>query len=151
VYENGKMRSVETIPGIGGRGNKGEWQRGWMQLWYILRTFVNVTMYSQYKNNKKERWKSPLSYIWFANIFASCAFSLCSCFLFMLICLYLRIHCQIQAHYDLHMFSSKSCMLLAFTSKSLILDVLEFIFVCGVRWGSNMLLPVALQLSQYPL
>jgi hypothetical protein len=24
VYENGKMRSVETIPGIGGRGNKGE-------------------------------------------------------------------------------------------------------------------------------
>jgi hypothetical protein len=37
----------------GGRGDKGEWWRGWIQLWYIVRTSVNVTMYPQYNNNKK--------------------------------------------------------------------------------------------------
>jgi hypothetical protein len=41
----------------GRRGSKGEWWRGWIQLWYILRTFVNVTLHLQYNNNmiiKKE-------------------------------------------------------------------------------------------------
>jgi hypothetical protein len=28
VYVNGKMRPVETIPGIRGREDKGEWWRG---------------------------------------------------------------------------------------------------------------------------
>jgi hypothetical protein len=28
MYENGKMRSIETIPGIGG-GDKREWWKGW--------------------------------------------------------------------------------------------------------------------------
>jgi hypothetical protein len=28
MYENGKMRRVETVPGMGGGGNKGEWWRG---------------------------------------------------------------------------------------------------------------------------
>jgi hypothetical protein len=28
MYINGKMISVETIPGMGGGGNKGEWLRG---------------------------------------------------------------------------------------------------------------------------
>jgi hypothetical protein len=32
-------------------GDKGEWWREWIQLWYTIRTFVNVTMYSQYNNN----------------------------------------------------------------------------------------------------
>jgi hypothetical protein len=52
---NGKMRPVETIPGTGGGGDKGEWWRGWIQLLYIVRTFVNVTLYPQYNNNRKEK------------------------------------------------------------------------------------------------
>jgi hypothetical protein len=28
MYENGKMRPVETIPGMGGGRDKGEWWRG---------------------------------------------------------------------------------------------------------------------------
>jgi hypothetical protein len=50
VYENGKMRSVESIPGMG-EGDKGEWWRGWIQVWYIGRILVNVTMYPQFNNN----------------------------------------------------------------------------------------------------
>jgi hypothetical protein len=36
------MWTVETVPamGIGGRGHKGEWWTGWIQLWYTARTFV---------------------------------------------------------------------------------------------------------------
>jgi hypothetical protein len=37
-----------------GRGHKGEWWRGWIQLWYIwyiVRTLVNVAVYPQ--DNKK--------------------------------------------------------------------------------------------------
>jgi hypothetical protein len=46
MYVNGKMRPVETRNG--GRNDKGEWWRGWIQVWYIwysVRTFVNATMY----------------------------------------------------------------------------------------------------------
>jgi hypothetical protein len=39
------MFPVETIPEVGGEGDRKEWWRGWIQLWYIVRTFVNVTMY----------------------------------------------------------------------------------------------------------
>jgi hypothetical protein len=49
MYVNAKMRNVETIPGIeGGRikENDGGGE-------YIARTFVNVTWYPQYNNNKK--------------------------------------------------------------------------------------------------
>jgi hypothetical protein len=45
LYENGKMRHVVTIPGMGKGENKREWWRGWVQPRYIMRTFVNVTMY----------------------------------------------------------------------------------------------------------
>jgi hypothetical protein len=45
MYKNGKMRHVETVPGMGGGGSKGEWCQEWIQLWYIIRTFINVTMY----------------------------------------------------------------------------------------------------------
>jgi hypothetical protein len=52
---NGPMRHVETIPLMGGiKENDG---RGWIQLWYIVRTFVNVTMYLQYNNNIIEKKK----------------------------------------------------------------------------------------------
>jgi hypothetical protein len=36
---------------------EGEWWRGWIQLWYVTRTSVNVTMYSQYKNKNKIKTK----------------------------------------------------------------------------------------------
>jgi hypothetical protein len=42
------MGPVETILRMGRRGDKGEWWRG--ELRYIVRTFVNVTMYLQYNN-----------------------------------------------------------------------------------------------------
>jgi hypothetical protein len=32
------------------RRDKGEWWREWIQLWYIIRIFVNVTVYLQYNN-----------------------------------------------------------------------------------------------------
>jgi hypothetical protein len=35
-----------------GRGDKGEWWRGWTQIWYSVRTLVNVTMCPQYNSNK---------------------------------------------------------------------------------------------------
>jgi hypothetical protein len=43
VYENRKLRPVETIQGI--RGEKGKWWKGQIQLLYIIRTFRNVTTY----------------------------------------------------------------------------------------------------------
>jgi hypothetical protein len=46
------MRTTETIPEIEGGGTK-ENVDGSEYNWYIVRTFVNVTMYSQYNNNKK--------------------------------------------------------------------------------------------------
>jgi hypothetical protein len=49
---NGKMRPVETVPGMGGGKKKENNGGGWIQLWYIIRTFVSVTMYPQYNNNK---------------------------------------------------------------------------------------------------
>jgi hypothetical protein len=31
-----------------------EWWKGWIQLWYIVRTFVNDTVYPQYNSNNKK-------------------------------------------------------------------------------------------------
>jgi hypothetical protein len=39
------MRHDETILGMKGGRDKGEWWKGWIQLSYIVRTFVNATMY----------------------------------------------------------------------------------------------------------
>jgi hypothetical protein len=56
-------------------GDKEEWGRGWIQLWYIVRTFVNVTMYPRYNNNiiKKIKIVIFLLYLclllWFACVF----------------------------------------------------------------------------------
>jgi hypothetical protein len=65
MYEKGKMRPVETIPGIGG---------GWIQLWYIVRSFVNVTVYPQYSNNmilkiNKKKNKGPIYHFAFIYFF----------------------------------------------------------------------------------
>jgi hypothetical protein len=46
-----EMRPVDTIPGMGVRGIK-EIMEGWIQLWYIVRISVNVTMYPKYNNKK---------------------------------------------------------------------------------------------------
>jgi hypothetical protein len=48
MYVNRKTVSVETSPGMGGGRGKGEWWSTWIQvwyIWYIVRTFVNATMY----------------------------------------------------------------------------------------------------------
>jgi hypothetical protein len=47
MVENGKLRPVDTIPGMGGGEGEGEWWRVWIQVWYIVRTFINVTMCPQ--------------------------------------------------------------------------------------------------------
>jgi hypothetical protein len=49
MYENGKMRPVETVPGMGEKGEK-ENDRG-DEFNYDIRTFVNITMYPQYNND----------------------------------------------------------------------------------------------------
>jgi hypothetical protein len=45
MYENGKMWHVETVPEMGGGWINENDGGGWIHLWYIVRTFVNVTMY----------------------------------------------------------------------------------------------------------
>jgi hypothetical protein len=45
------MRPVEHILEMGGEG-MGRMIEGWIQQWHIVRTVVNVTMYSQCNNNK---------------------------------------------------------------------------------------------------
>jgi hypothetical protein len=45
------MRFAETIPGMGGRGIKGNDGGGELKyIWCIVRTFVNATMYPQHNN-----------------------------------------------------------------------------------------------------
>jgi hypothetical protein len=60
-----KMRSVETIPGMGGKGDKVEWWRRWIKIWYIVRAFVNATMYpsTTIKNRKKQKKKRNYLYV----------------------------------------------------------------------------------------
>jgi hypothetical protein len=50
MYENGKMRPVETTPGMGGRRIK-ENDGGVNSIIYIVRTFINVTIYPVHSNN----------------------------------------------------------------------------------------------------
>jgi hypothetical protein len=44
------MRSVGTVPGMGG------WIQVWYN-WYIVRTFVNATMYPNHQSNKNGKKK----------------------------------------------------------------------------------------------
>jgi hypothetical protein len=62
------ISSIWNYPRNGGEGVEGEW-RGWIQLWHIVRTFVNVTMYPQHNNKrkkctKKERRKTAIMEKW---------------------------------------------------------------------------------------
>jgi hypothetical protein len=55
MYVNGKMRPVKTIPKMGEGRIKENDGSMWIQLcyiWYIIRTFINATMYPQYNNKK---------------------------------------------------------------------------------------------------
>jgi hypothetical protein len=47
MYENGKMRPVKTVLRTRGKGIK-ENDGGGVNLRYIVSTFVNITLYSQY-------------------------------------------------------------------------------------------------------
>jgi hypothetical protein len=53
MYENGKIRPVETIPGMRGGKIKENHGVGWIKVWYIIRPFVNITMYPKNKNSTK--------------------------------------------------------------------------------------------------
>jgi hypothetical protein len=50
MYENGKMRPVESIPGMRGRRIK-ENDRGGELTMINCKNFCNTTMYPQYNNN----------------------------------------------------------------------------------------------------
>jgi hypothetical protein len=52
MNENGKNETCWNSSGMGVREDKGKWWRGWIKLWYIIGTFVNVTMYLQCNNKK---------------------------------------------------------------------------------------------------
>jgi hypothetical protein len=65
---NGKWELLKLFQEWGGEGEKGEQWRGFIQLWYILRTFINVTMYPQYNNNKNGFLKKLKSYIFRKNL-----------------------------------------------------------------------------------
>jgi hypothetical protein len=55
----------------GGKGDKWEWWREWIQLWYIVRTLLNVTVYPQYNNNnKKGTNKYWMFFLWKKNVFS---------------------------------------------------------------------------------
>jgi hypothetical protein len=57
-----KMIPFEITLQMGGEGDK-EWSRGWIQLqyiWYIVRTFINATVYphsAQEKKKSQPLWK----------------------------------------------------------------------------------------------
>jgi hypothetical protein len=56
------MIPFEITLQMGGEGDK-EWSRGWIQLqyiWYIVRTFINATVYphsAQEKKKSQPLWK----------------------------------------------------------------------------------------------
>jgi hypothetical protein len=52
MYENGRIRPAETIPGMGGKEKDGG---GEFNYGYIVRTAVHVTMYPQYNNKKRKK------------------------------------------------------------------------------------------------
>jgi hypothetical protein len=55
---NGKMISVETIPGLREREDEGKWWRGQIQvqyIGYIVRTFANATIYPHPEQCKRRK------------------------------------------------------------------------------------------------
>jgi hypothetical protein len=64
VYVNGKIRPVETLPEIGGEQIEGNDGEGEFNYEYIVRNFVNITICTQYNNNKnkfRKKFKNKLS------------------------------------------------------------------------------------------
>jgi hypothetical protein len=57
------MRPAETTPQMGVEEDKGDLWKEWIQVWCIIRTFVNVTIYSQYSNKKKVKVKKRIENI----------------------------------------------------------------------------------------
>jgi hypothetical protein len=54
------MRTVETIPEMGGiKENDGGSE--FKYIWYIVRSFMNATMYLQH-NNKNKKWNNAFPY-----------------------------------------------------------------------------------------
>jgi hypothetical protein len=53
MYENGKWDLLKVFQEWG-REDKGEWWKGWTQLWYIVRTFANATIYPSTTIKSKE-------------------------------------------------------------------------------------------------
>jgi hypothetical protein len=47
VCVNWNIRPAETIPKVEGVGGKGEWWGLWIQLWYIVRPFVNLQQWQK--------------------------------------------------------------------------------------------------------
>jgi beta-galactosidase/beta-glucuronidase len=65
-----RKRSLETLwssswkldkKSPGGRGDKGEWWRRWVQLWCIVRIFVNVTCTTIIKRKEKQQTTANIS------------------------------------------------------------------------------------------
>jgi hypothetical protein len=62
MYVNGKMISVETIPGMGEGGMKENGGRGeFMSDIFDIRTFVNATMYPNPTQYEKQKHISSLN------------------------------------------------------------------------------------------
>jgi hypothetical protein len=59
MYSFMKMKKRNKLKLFQEWGNKGEWWRGWIQLWYTVRTFVNAPQYNSniIKKEASETWK----------------------------------------------------------------------------------------------
>jgi hypothetical protein len=67
TYVNGKLRPVEIIPG--GKGDKWEWWKGWIQYdIFDIRSFVNITVYPQHNNEKGLKIFQQCTNLWL-NVF----------------------------------------------------------------------------------
>jgi hypothetical protein len=55
VYENGKMTPFESIPGMRGRGNKGELMEGVNSTMISCENLCKFHIAPQYNNNKKQK------------------------------------------------------------------------------------------------
>jgi hypothetical protein len=54
MYVNAKMRPIETITEMEGRGIKGEWWRGWIQVQYIRYIDKNFCKYHNVPHPSKQ-------------------------------------------------------------------------------------------------
>jgi hypothetical protein len=63
MYVNGQMKPVETIPGIGEGRIREHDGGGWIQLWYIVRTFCKCrTIRKKRKQEMANVWEEGYTY-----------------------------------------------------------------------------------------